>query len=778
MRRFYILAVLSLVFSLSPLFGQNDLKWRSVANNLKIPWEILWGPDGWIWVTERDGDISRINPDTQERRKLLTIDSVHANNEAGLLGMALWDNQGTIFLYIVYASAEHADMRLVRYRYNSVELVEPTVLLSGIPIGSVHNGSRLVVVEDKLFVTIGDAGDSLFSAPSHTSILGKILRLNMDGSVPDDNPWADAPYPANLLWTTAHRNPQGLVYAPNGILYSSEHGPSVDDEINIIEKGQNYGWPHVTGTCDFSESDYCEDSSVVEPIRNWTPTLAVAGLDYYDADAIPFLKNSLLLTTLKERDLRQLKLSTDGRSIEEEVIYFDGVFGRLRDLCISPTGRVFIATSNRDGRGTPRTGDDRIIELYVDPPVITAPVLNDSLYCADGTLRISFTTEREFGPDNMFRVEVSDENGDFSPGVELGRVPGNMLNAAISTFWKGQSGKIDGYRLRVVSTSPVVISDTSLAFSVASLPGIEIQADSPVLCGDGDTVVLNAVVINGGSDDIAVLWSTGDTTLAITVKDSGTYHVAVTDGNGCTADAAPLAIPWIPKPEVSIREGKRMICEGDSLLLEAEGTGGSRYLWSTGDERSRIYVKESGTYSVEYLTGEGCASEPADVVVTVLPYPDVPEITRQGQRLISSDADAWQWYRDGQPIDDGTGREYEVVVSGNYQVGVKNAAGCETLSESVSVQVSSVRGEASDDDAFSVYPHPVADIMILDFGTSLYGPVVCALSDMEGRELWRREEYMAGERHIEFSTGMLSPGGYVLSVSASGRHLKRKIIKR
>jgi hypothetical protein len=148
------------------------------------------------------------------------------------------------------------------------------------------------------------------------------------------------------------------------MMYSSEHGPSSDDEVNIIEKGRNYGWPAVKGFCDAgTETQFCADSGVYEPIAAWTPTLAVAGMDFYQTGDIPHWDNSLLLTTLKESELVVLKLSQDGRSVVQEEIFFDNWWGRLRDICISPDGRVFLAVSNRDGRGSVRPGDDRIVEI-------------------------------------------------------------------------------------------------------------------------------------------------------------------------------------------------------------------------------------------------------------------------------------------------------------------------------------------------------------------------------------------------------------------------------
>jgi aldose sugar dehydrogenase len=281
-----------------------------------------------------------------------TISEVWQDGESGLLGMALHpDFPATphIFLAYTYDDGAHKE-RVVRYEYNGTTLVNPVTLLDGIKANTFHDGCRLMIVGDKLFITTGDAGDQ--STPQNkNAINGKILRLNLDGSIPADNPIAN-----NALWSFGHRNAQGLVMASNGIMYSSEHGPSNDDEVNIIEKGKNYGWPNVQGIADQpSEQAFKNTNSTVDPIANWTPTLAVSGMTYYDKDLIPQWKNCLLMLTLKEQQLMVLNLSDDGRSIDSQAKAFDNEFGRLRGICVSPDGRVFFSTNDE--------GEDKVIEV-------------------------------------------------------------------------------------------------------------------------------------------------------------------------------------------------------------------------------------------------------------------------------------------------------------------------------------------------------------------------------------------------------------------------------
>ncbi|MGK2862945.1 MAG: PQQ-dependent sugar dehydrogenase, partial [Chitinophagaceae bacterium] len=285
---FFLALILSVSFfckketrNAKPAEEQVELKDSIIVQNLNFPWEILWGPDNNIWMTERGGKISRLNPNTGIVTPVLNISEVKSTGEGGLLGMALHPDfllNGQLFVVYNYDSGNGYKEKVVRYTYNGTTLINPFTLIENINAAGIHNGSRLLIVDQKLFITTGDASDQ--SLPQDiSSPNGKILRLNLNGTVPSDNPVAGNPY-----WSWGHRNPQGLVFA-NNKLYSSEHGPSNDDEINIIEKGRNYGWPDVHGFCNLSaEQTFCTAKNVMEPIKAWTPTIATSGLDYYNHD--------------------------------------------------------------------------------------------------------------------------------------------------------------------------------------------------------------------------------------------------------------------------------------------------------------------------------------------------------------------------------------------------------------------------------------------------------------------------------------------------------------
>ena len=332
-----------------------------ITTELDVPWEILWAPDNSIWVTERIGRVQKIDPATGIKTKLLEIE-VTTEGESGMLGMALHpDFPNTPYAYLVYNYSSGSDIkeRLVRYTYQQDKLINEEILINNITGNTYHDGSRLIFGPDgKLYMTTGDAGDQP-QAQNPSSLSGKILRINADGSIPSDNP-----SPNSYVWASGSRNAQGLDFSPSGILYSSEHGPESDDEINIIEKGRNYGWPEVEGYCDkVNEAEFCSENSVKEPIQAYTPTLALAGIAYYPYDVIPDWKNSLIVTSLKAGKLIVLKLNEQGIMVTSSATIYDNDFGRLRDVCVSPEGRVFVSTSNRDGRGNPENGDDKIIEI-------------------------------------------------------------------------------------------------------------------------------------------------------------------------------------------------------------------------------------------------------------------------------------------------------------------------------------------------------------------------------------------------------------------------------
>lgn len=347
--------------------GNTTLQVREVIGNLDIPWEIKWGYDGFIWMTERPGIVSRVNVETGEKNVILDIQNTvySGNNEAGLLGMEFHPEFSTnhiLFMTYTFIQGNQIKERLSSFTYNinSETLENEQILLNNINGYTTHIGSRILALEDlTILISTGDAQDQPASQDVD-ELTGKILRMDISennfGGIPADNP-----IPNSYVWSWGHRNAQGLELAPNGIIYSSEHGPTTDDELNILVPNRNYGWPYVQGFCDEpTETDFCDQNNVVEPLVNWTPTIAPSDIIWYDHPSIPEFQNTLLMTVLKNKMLVRFEFSEDGQSVTNETEFFQYEWGRLRDICVSPDGKIYLATN---GNTWPSQPPNEIIEL-------------------------------------------------------------------------------------------------------------------------------------------------------------------------------------------------------------------------------------------------------------------------------------------------------------------------------------------------------------------------------------------------------------------------------
>jgi glucose/arabinose dehydrogenase len=367
-----------LVLFAIPLYAQSvdkqsSLGTKDIITGLDTPWEILWGPDNFIWIAERYGRISRVDPVTGDLYPIITIPEVYESAESGLMGMALHPHfPDPPYLYCAYTASitdSTYGIHIVRYTYAKDTLVDRQILVDPQKIvgGTIHEGCRLLIdsTDMTLYATTGDADDFYGNPQPDHKYNGKVLRMNLDGSVPADNPDS-----TSHVWSKGHRNAQGLAFGPQGILYETMHGTWEEDEINIIEKKGNYGWPFVNGYADLKdEQTFQKDSSTIDPIYTWTPTIAPAGCEYYNHNEFPAMRNSLLVAALKgdgsgNSYMIAIHLDSTYRGVVDTSRYLYGQYGRFRDVCISPEGRIFLATSNKDTKGTPREGDDRIVMLY------------------------------------------------------------------------------------------------------------------------------------------------------------------------------------------------------------------------------------------------------------------------------------------------------------------------------------------------------------------------------------------------------------------------------
>lgn len=446
----FVIFLLALSMSLGVVTGQDgpdsvtrgtkQFQKRIIVSGLAGPWELTWGPDNMLWVTERTGKtVSRIHPSTGERTVALTISEISSpGGQDGLLGMALHPEllkgTGNDYVYVAYSYIDksrgpnpkitdpanpylHLYFKIVRFNYSAKDqkLSSPVDVITGLPAGDDHNGGRLKFGPDKkLYYTIGDHGHNQFGNyclsiqsqrlptpkeirnKDYVAYAGKSLRMNLDGSIPADNPKLSGV--VSHIFTYGHRNPQGLDIGPDGTLYSAEHGPKTDDEVNILRSGSNYGWPYVAGLKDDKAYVYAHwaksstpcsqlkyndleipasvpqqpesafNEPFVDPIATmftvsndhnfqdrackgvdficW-PTVGVSDVEYYESKGkgIPGWDKVLLVTTLKRGSLYVLPLSSDGKKAAGHFTRYFQSENRFRDTAVSPDGKtIYIAT--------------------------------------------------------------------------------------------------------------------------------------------------------------------------------------------------------------------------------------------------------------------------------------------------------------------------------------------------------------------------------------------------------------------------------------------------
>jgi glucose/arabinose dehydrogenase len=316
---------------------------ETVLKHLEVPWALAFAPDGRLFFTERPGRL-RVVSDGKLATEPVARLPVSAGGEGGLMGLALDpDFARTHHLYVCYTAATRggAVNRITRLTLREGRADAERILLDDMPAAGIHDGCRLKFGPDgKLYASMGDAGQAQ-RAQQRDSLSGKILRIETDGSVPADNPFRGSP-----VWSLGHRNVQGVAWDAAGRLWASEHGSSAHDEINLIQPGRNYGWPEVQGR-------ETREGLVAPVLESGDETWAPSG--------IAILHDTLYVAGLRSQ--RLLKIALAGDKVGSVTALLKGEYGRLRDVVAGPDGALWIATSNRDGRGTPHADDDRILKV-------------------------------------------------------------------------------------------------------------------------------------------------------------------------------------------------------------------------------------------------------------------------------------------------------------------------------------------------------------------------------------------------------------------------------
>lgn len=321
----------------------------TVAEGLEVPWGITFLPDGSALVTERD--TARVLHLTEggsgwRTREAGTVAAATPGSEGGLLGIAAspdFGDDAAVFLYV--STAE--DNRIVRTTFRDGRLGDVEPVLTGIPVGAIHDGGRLAFGPDgHLYASTGEIGEAEL-AQDEASPAGKILRITPEGDPAPGNPDPDSP-----VWTLGHRNVQGLAWDDDGTMWASEFGASTWDELNRIERGENYGWPRVEGRA--ADNPGADTAGLTDPLAVWATSDA-------SPSGLAFAEGSLWLGALRGARLWQIPVTDDG--VAEPRAHFVGDYGRVRTVVTAPDGSLWMTTSNRDGRGAPQEDDDRILQV-------------------------------------------------------------------------------------------------------------------------------------------------------------------------------------------------------------------------------------------------------------------------------------------------------------------------------------------------------------------------------------------------------------------------------
>lgn len=339
-----------------------SFKVETAVSGLQVPWSIAWSTDGRMFFTERPGRVRVVVNGQLRPQPLISVSDVEPSGESGLMSLALHpqfaDNH---FIYLSYAYKGKSQLvRVVRYRETDTGLTDGKIIIENIPAAQFHAGCRLRFGPDgKLYITTGDATERPL-AQKLDSLAGKTLRLNDDGTIPSDNPFVGQGNARPEIWTLGHRNAQGMDWQPGtNLMFQTEHGPSGfdgpggGDEVNVVERGKNYGWPtiHHRETRDGLES----------PLLEYTPAVAPASGMFYRGNSFPQFKGNFFFGCL--RGERIIRVVLDGRRVISQEALLQGKYGRIRDVAEGPDGAIYFSTSNQDGRGKPAGDDDRIIRL-------------------------------------------------------------------------------------------------------------------------------------------------------------------------------------------------------------------------------------------------------------------------------------------------------------------------------------------------------------------------------------------------------------------------------
>lgn len=352
--------------SADPVATPQGFQKTTLVEGLDHPWGMAWLPDGAILITERSGQLRIVRDGVLDPTPIPGVPEVFAMQQGGLMDISLHPRfSENSLVYLTYShgtrQANHTRVARAKFEGNALQDFEVIFQVSQLKSGGQHFGSRIVwLPDDTMLVAIGDGGNPPVQldgdlirkqAQNRRSHLGKIIRLNDDGTIPNDNPFIESPEADPAIWSYGHRNIQGLAFdSQTNRIWSTEHGARGGDELNLVEAGQNYGWPLVTHSREYSGgiiSDQQSRPGLVDSKFVWTPAIAPSGLVIYDSDRVPQWQGDLFAGGLVSRDVRHIELDESGNVVNETSI---DIGQRVRDVRQSPDGLLYILTDETNGQ--------------------------------------------------------------------------------------------------------------------------------------------------------------------------------------------------------------------------------------------------------------------------------------------------------------------------------------------------------------------------------------------------------------------------------------------
>ena len=330
----------------APTVTDQGLALQPINADLDKPWGMDFIAAGDVLVTQQGGELLRVDMASGEAREISGVPEATEHGQGGLLDVLVEHTDDDILVYLSYTHAndEGYTTRVSRGVLDGDSLQNVETLFTALPYYDTkyHFGSRLLIVDDYLFLTVGDRGrrDYAQDLSRHN---GSVMRIHRDGRVPADNPFVDTPGAKPEIWSYGHRNPQGLAQHPDGSIWVSEHGPKGGDELNRLQPGNNYGWPIITYGEEYRGGkigEGTEKPGMEQPDKYYVPSIAACGMDFYSGDTYPDWSDSLLVTALALTHLNRVEL--DGAGFGQEYRHFDDSQLRFRDVQVGPDGYVYV----------------------------------------------------------------------------------------------------------------------------------------------------------------------------------------------------------------------------------------------------------------------------------------------------------------------------------------------------------------------------------------------------------------------------------------------------